>query len=98
MITTGFERNQSFGFTLCRKWRIWPFAVVCFGLFSDILIAQNANQESLSQQIQKLTEAMANTQTQLEQSQRQLVEMQKQLKELQQQVARGSSPQPAPVL
>jgi hypothetical protein len=96
MRATGFERNQNCGFTLCRKWRIWPFAVVCFGLFADILIAQNANQESLSQQIQKLTEAMASTQAQLEQSQRQIIEMQKQLKALQQQMAQSSSSEAAP--
>ena len=96
MRATGFERKQSFGFTLCRKWRIWPLAAVCFGLCSEILIAQNANQESLSQQIQKLTEAMASTQAQLEQSQRQIIEMQKQLKALQQQMAQSSSSEAAP--
>jgi hypothetical protein len=96
MRTTGFERNQSFGFTLRRKWRIWIFAVICFGLFADILIAQNANQESLSQEIQKLTEAMASTQAQLEQSQHQIIEMQRQLKVLQQQMAQSSSSDAAP--
>jgi hypothetical protein len=96
MRATGFERKQSFGFTLCRKWRIWPLAAVCFVLCSEILIAQNANQESLSQQIQKLTEAMASTQAQLEQSQRQIIEMQKQLKALQQQMAQSSSSEAAP--
>jgi hypothetical protein len=97
MRMTGFERDQGFGLTLCPKWRIWPFAFVCFGFFAHILAAQNANQESLSQQIQKLTEAMASTQTQLEQSQRQIVEMQKQLKALQDQMAQGSLAEVAPV-
>jgi hypothetical protein len=96
MRATGFERNQSFRFALCRKWRIWPFAVACLGLFADMLIAQNANQESLSQQIQKLTEAMASTQAQLELSERQIIEMQKQLKALQQQMAQNSSTETAP--
>jgi len=96
MRTTRFERNQIFGFVFCRKWRIRPFVVVCFGFFADILIAQNANQESISQQIQKLTEAMASTQAQLEQSQRQIIEMQKQLKALQQQMAQSSSSETTP--
>jgi hypothetical protein len=93
-----FERNPSFRVGLYRRMRTWSVLFVFLGFAADILIAQNTNQESLSQQIQKLTESMANTQAQLEQSQRQLVEMQKQLKTLQQQVARGSSPQAAPAL
>jgi septal ring factor EnvC (AmiA/AmiB activator) len=62
-------------------------SVVILGACADILIAQNTNQDSLSRQIQKLTDAIASTQAQLEQSQRQIVEMQKQLKALQQQMA-----------
>jgi hypothetical protein len=97
MKMTGFERKQSFGSTLWRKRNIWPFAVACFGLFAHILVAQNGNQESLSEQIKKLTEAMANTQAQLEQSQRQIIEMQKQLKALQEQMPQSSSTEAAPV-
>lgn len=93
-----FKLNRGFRVGLYRRMRTWSVLFVFLGFTADILIAQNTNQESLSQQIQKLTESMANTQAQLEQSQRQLVEMQKQLKTLQQQVARGSSPQAAPVL
>ena len=96
MRMTGFERNQDFGLTLCPKWRIWPIAVACFGLFAHILIAQNANQESLSQQIQELTKAIASTQAQLEKSQRQIIEMQKQLMVLQQQMAQSPSTEVAP--
>jgi hypothetical protein len=90
---TGFTRNQCFGFTLCPKRPIWLFVVLFVWLFADTVVAQNANQQSLSQQIQKLTDAMASTQAQLEQSQRQLSEMQKQLKALQEQVAQSSSTQ-----
>ena len=54
---------------------------------ADKLLAQTASQESLSQQIQKLTDAMAKTQAQLEQSQRQLNEMQDELRALREQLA-----------
>ena len=70
---------------------MWPILVVFLAPSADILIAQDTNQDSLSQQIQKLTDAIAITQTQLEQSQRQISEMQKQLKALQLQVAQGGS-------
>jgi multidrug efflux pump subunit AcrA (membrane-fusion protein) len=60
------------------------------------MVAQNTNQDSLSRQVQKLTEALANTQAQLELSQRELDEMQKQLKALQQQMAQNSSADAAP--
>src|SRR5580698_3480950 len=96
MKIAGFDQNGGFGLTFCPKWRIWPSTVVFLGLVPGILVAQNADQESLSQQIQKLTQAMASTQAQLEQSQRQLNEMQKQLKALQQQVAQSSSTAVAP--
>lgn len=92
----GFVRQGSC-FTICCKRRIWQFVVVFVGLFAHILSAQNTNQESLSQQIQKLTEAMARTQAQLEQSQRQLNEMQKQLQALQVQMGQSSSTATAPV-
>lgn len=61
------------------------------GLPSHILHAQTMNQESLSDQIQKLTESMARTQAQLEQSQRQLNEMRQQVDALQRQMAQGGS-------
>jgi len=75
--------------TLSSKWRVWPILLVFFGPCAEILIAQDANPDSLSQQIQKLTDAIASTQAQLEQSQRQITEMQKQLKALQLQVAQS---------
>jgi hypothetical protein len=97
MKIAGFDQNGGFGLTFCPKWRIWPSTVVFLGLVPGILVAQNADQESLSQQIQKLTQAMASAQIQLEKSQRQLNEMQKQLKALQEQMAQGSSTQLIPV-
>ena len=58
--------------------------------------AQTKTQETLPQQIQDLTDAMARTQAQLEQSQRQLDEMRKQLGELQRQMAQGGANAAAP--
>ncbi|MGA2852016.1 MAG: hypothetical protein ABSE46_23685 [Terracidiphilus sp.] len=83
-------------FSLCSKWRLWPILVVFLGPCAGILIAQNTHHDSLSQQIQKLTDAIAITQSQLELSQRQISEMQKQLKALQQQVAQSGSGETIP--
>jgi uncharacterized coiled-coil protein SlyX len=91
------ERNQGSRVSLCRKWRMWPILVVFLGSCADHLIAQNTNQDRLSQQIQQLTDAIASTQAQLEQSQRQIIELQKQLKALQLQVAPSGSKETAPV-
>jgi hypothetical protein len=96
MRMNSFEQNQGVRGCLCRKLREWPFLVVFLGSCVSIPMAQNTNQDSLSRQIQKLTEAMASTQAQLEQSQRQLNEMQKQLKALQQQMGQNSSTPVAP--
>ncbi len=61
--------------------------------------AQATAQAELAQQIQKLTDAMARTQAQLEQSQRQLDEMRMQLSALQRQMAQsGSSAAAQPTL
>lgn len=69
------------------NWRmLLTFLFVIFLSPADTLIAQTASQESLSQQIQKLTDAMEKTQVQLEQSQRQLNELQRELNELRQQM------------
>ena len=66
-----------------------PLLLILFGIPANFAYAQAATQEDLSQQIQKLTDAMARTQAQLEQSQRQLDEMRKQLSELQRQMAQS---------
>jgi hypothetical protein len=97
MRLTGCEQNRSLCSTLRLKGRTWQLAVVLFASFADIALAQTGDRESVSQQIQKLTEAMASTQAQLEQSQRQLNEMQQQLKALQQQLGPSSSTAVAPV-
>jgi hypothetical protein len=65
--------------------------MILLGAFVHSSNAQATNQENLSQQIQKLTEAMARTQAQLQQSQRELDEMRKQLTELQRQLAQGAN-------
>jgi hypothetical protein len=92
-----FGRNQRFRVSLYSKWRTYPILFIILGACADILIAQNMNQGGLSERIQKLTDAIATTEAQLEQSQRQIVEMQKQLKALQQQIAEGTSNQTVPV-
>jgi uncharacterized coiled-coil protein SlyX len=92
-----FKRNQRSRFGISCKRRTWALFVLCLGPCAQILIAQDSNQDSLAQQIQKLTAAMAATQAQLEQSQRQLNEMQEQLKALQQQVTQSQSTAGVPV-
>lgn len=66
------------------------FAGIC-GILTPLAYAQAAPQESLAQQIQQLTSAMARAQAQLEQSQRQLDEMRKQLSKLESQVAQSGA-------
>jgi uncharacterized coiled-coil protein SlyX len=79
---------------LRKVWLILPLLIVICGYSGPGLLAQTAqpqNQESISEQIQKLTEAMARTQTQLEQSQHQLEEMRQELATLQRQMAQAGS-------
>lgn len=64
---------------------------MAFGSLTNSVFAQSTIQENLSQQVQKLMDAMARTQAQLEESQRQLDEMRKQLSELQRQMAQSGS-------
>jgi hypothetical protein len=91
-----FVRNHGSGVSLSSKWRMWPILLVFFGPCTDIMIAQDPNQENVSQQIQKLTDAIVSTQAQLEQSQRQINELQKQLKALQLQVTQSRSAEVIP--
>ncbi len=75
-------------------WLILPLLFIINGCSGPGLFAQATqppNQESISEQIQKLTEAMAQTQTQLEQSQHQLEEMRQELAALQRQMAQEGS-------
>ena len=87
----GLNRNRFSRLSLCRKLRVLTLLAALMGTFADALVAQTVGQESPLQQIQKLTEALASTQAQLEQSQRQVNEIQKQLKALQQQMAQSQS-------
>jgi hypothetical protein len=75
-------------------WLILPLLIIIYGCSDPRLFAQTTqppNQESISEQIQRLTEAMAQTQTQLEQSQHQLEEMRQELAALQRQMAQARS-------
>jgi len=99
----GCKRERGSRSGLRGAWRAVPLFMVFFGLSAPILGAQAASQESLSQQIQKLTESMARTQAQVAQSQRQLDEMRKELTALQRQLVQSgfttatpSSPSAAP--
>jgi uncharacterized coiled-coil protein SlyX len=78
------------------RWRVALLLVLCLGSSMYFTDAQTAAKETLSQQIQNLTDAMARTQAQLEQSQRQLDEMRKQLSELQHQMAQSGGNAAAP--
>lgn len=88
-----YEHNQTrrTGLDPRGLWRVLLLLVVAFGSTTNSVSAQATGQENVSQQIQKLTTAMARTQAQLEQSQRQLNEMRKQLSELQREMAQSGS-------
>ncbi len=92
----GYEPRRNAGATFPRKCSVLALLLVILGAGSGFAGAQGASQEGLSQQIQRLTEAMARTQAQLEQSQRQLDEMRQQLSELQRQVTEGAVSATAP--
>ena len=87
----GSKQNWDYGIDLGRPRRALALFVMLFGPLVHFAGAQNVNQENLSQQIQKLTEAMARTQAQLQQSQQQLDEMRKQLTDLQRQMAQSAN-------
>src|ERR1700722_742097 len=92
----GLKRIPSSVSSLCDGWRAIPLVAAL--LAPSLLPAQtqNDNQQSLAQQIQQLTDAMAKVQAQLQQSQSQLDEMRKELSELQQQMAQSQTTAPAP--
>lgn len=64
--------------------------VIFLGASVHFACTQTTSQKSYPLQIQELTDAMARTQSQLEQSQRQLDEMRKQLTELQRQMSQSA--------
>jgi hypothetical protein len=78
------------------RWRLIAFLPAFLMLSAQFLGAQETNQESLAQQIQKLTDSMARTQAQVEESQRQLDEMRKELTALQHQMTQSQSNPAAP--
>jgi hypothetical protein len=75
-------------------WLLLPLLIIVCSCSEPGLFAQTTqtpNPESIPEQIQKLTESMARTQTQLEQSQHQLEEMRQELAALQRQMAQAGS-------
>lgn len=72
-------------------WQLLPLLAVWCGTYSRPLNAQTQNENSLQDQVQQLSEAMARTQAQMEASQRQLDEMRRQLTALQHLMAKGES-------
>src|ERR1700761_6050323 len=75
---------------LTRSTRLRLPAIILACCSASCLLAQTsqpADQDSVPQQIQKLTEAMAKAQNQIEESQHQLDEMRQQLAALQRQMA-----------
>jgi hypothetical protein len=87
----GFRQKRCSWGTTQNIWQLLSLCTVFCVLSVHIVYAQIPNQESLSEQIQKLTESMARTQAQLEQSQRQLDEMRQQLGALQLQMTHNGS-------
>jgi len=84
---------------LPNSWLMLPVLIFVCGYSGPWLLAQStqsSNQESVPEQIQKLTEAMAKAQSQLEQSQRQLDELRQQLAALQRQMAQAGSSTTSP--
>jgi uncharacterized coiled-coil protein SlyX len=96
MRTYGRKRNRHFSLGLRGEWRVAPLLALCLGSSMCFAGAQTTTQETLSQQMQNLTDAMARTQAQLEQSQHQLDEMRRQLSELQRQMAQSGANVAAP--
>jgi uncharacterized coiled-coil protein SlyX len=78
-------------------WRVWTLILAISICPAQRLAAQTANQEAVAQQIQKLSDSIARTQSLLDESQRQLDEMRRQLAALQGQVAQGAPSAAAPV-
>ena len=92
------SRIARLGASSCARWISVPLLLVSLGIAAHSSHAQEANQQDLSQKIQQLSDAIANTQVQVDRSQRQLEEMRKQLVELQHQIAQqGGAVAAAPV-
>lgn len=86
------ERRVTTG-TIGRRFRLLAVLLGPFVLFAcpaPCIFGQTEHQKALLDQVQKLTDAMARAQAQLEQSQQQLIEMRAQLAALQRQVVPSS--------
>lgn len=89
------EAQQQSPMRFRKLWLMLPVLIfVCSNSRPGLLAqsTQSSNQESVPEQIRKLTEAMAKAQSQLEESQHQLDELRQQLATLQSQMAQGTSP------
>jgi len=76
------------------KWRLRDLESGCLALTCAMALsasAQTAGSQSLAQQVQQLTDALARTQQQLQQSQEQLKQMQDQLDMLKRQMAQAAA-------
>lgn len=90
------RQSSAFGPGFRGCWRAVSLLIASACAVSPCAHAQSeGNSGALAQQVQKLTEAMARTQAQLEQSQRELEEMRRQLNDLQHQMAQGAASQNA---
>jgi uncharacterized coiled-coil protein SlyX len=87
----GVKRSGHSGLSLRGGWRAVPLLALFLLPPAHSARAQAANQESLAQRIQQLTDAMARTQAQVDQSQRELDEMRTQLGELRREMAEGGA-------
>ena len=96
MRTCEYEPTRHSCRRLLRQWRALALLLASLGPASGIAGGQAASQDSVSVQIEQLTQAMARTQAQLEQSQRQLDEMRRQLSALQRQVGQNQPPSATP--
>lgn len=85
----GFRQNRPSGPGFRGRWRALPLLIAAACVANPCGHAQSDDSKTLAQQVQKLTEAMARTQAQLEQSQHDLEVMRRQLTELQSQMAQS---------
>src|SRR5580698_3280924 len=92
----GHKRIPSSVSSLCGRGRAMLLLAVLFPPSLILAQTQNDNQQTLAQQIQQLTDAMAKVQAQLQQSQSQLDEMRKELSELQSKMAQSQATAPSP--
>jgi hypothetical protein len=91
----GIRRSGAAG--LCRSWKSGALLLtLCLLFHSSPAPAQSAGQQTVSQQIQQLTEAMARIQAQMDESERQLGMLRSQLEELKQQAVQHQ-PEAVPV-